>query len=305
MYDRGIEAFLAVASTHSISAAAELLHITQSAVSHRLRELENGVGMVLVDRQKGLRRSELTLAGQNFFPVAERWSHLWRETQMIKTGLSALFLKIGCVDSVNTYLLPRLYLALTDSRPPVHAKIFTLSSIDLYERIERRELDVAFVGTEKHHPKVEIAPFYRESMQIVRHRGKGTAAGTVCAADLDPAYELFFPWSPPHLIWHDQVWNPSRTPRLEPDTVSLMQALLNDPRYWAIVPKSVTEQFRFNKKLVIQELDPPPPDRITLMITHRFPRGEARKGIEILEALARKMGFLTEGKKNREVNGRR
>jgi DNA-binding transcriptional LysR family regulator len=296
MYDRGIEAFLAVASCHSISGAAKVLHITQSAVSHRLRELESEIGMILVDRQQGLRRSELTLSGQNFFPLAERWSQLWRETQQIKSTLSALFLEIGCVDSVNTYLLPGLYRALTDSHPPVHLKIFTLSSVDLYEKIARRELDVAFVGTEKHHPKVEIAPFYREPMKVIRRRQKGTSSRTILAADLDPGYELFVPWSPTHQIWHDQVWNPARTARIEPDTVSLLQALLEDPRHWAIAPKSVMDHFHRNKRFVIQELDPPPPDRITLMITHRLPRVGAREGIAVLESLARKLGFLNAGR---------
>ncbi len=295
MYDRGIEAFLAVASCHSISGAAESLHITQSAVSHRLRELESQVEMILVDRQKGLRRSELTLAGQNFFPIAERWSDLWRETQQAKASLSALFLEIGCVDSVNTYLMPRLYLALTDNHPPVHLKIFSMRSVDLYEKIERRELDVAFVGTDKHHPQVRIAPFYREPMQFIRHRRKGTSSRSVRAADLDPAFELFFPWSPPHQIWHDQVWSPSRTARIEPDTVSLLQALLEDPRHWAIAPKSVMEHFRRDKRFVVQELDPPPPERMTWMITHRHPRVGARQGIEVLESLARQMGFLEVG----------
>ena len=38
---REIEAFLAVASCHSISGAADLLNVTQSAVSHRIRKLLN------------------------------------------------------------------------------------------------------------------------------------------------------------------------------------------------------------------------------------------------------------------------
>jgi DNA-binding transcriptional LysR family regulator len=196
------------------------------------------------------------------------------------------------VDSVNTYLLPRLYLNLTDSQPPVHLKISTLTSVVLYEKIERRELDVAFVGTEIHHPKVKIAPFYREPLQVIRHRPGGKISRIVRAANLDPAFELFVPWSPPHQIWHDRLWNPSRTARIEPDTLSLLQVLLEDPRHWAIAPKSVMDHFRRNRKLVVQDLEPPPPERVTLMITHQLPRVGARQGIEILEAVARKMGFL-------------
>ena len=99
MYDRGIEAFLAVAASHSVSGAANLLYITQSAVSHRLRELEEQIGLILIDRQKGIRRCELTLAGEKFYPLAERWNRLWYETKHIRKTISRLSVKIGCVDT--------------------------------------------------------------------------------------------------------------------------------------------------------------------------------------------------------------
>jgi len=298
MYDRGIETFLAIVSCHSISGAAELLHITQSAVSHRLRELESQMGMVLIDRQKGLRRSDLTLAGEKFLPLAERWSQLWREIQQIKSNISYLVLKIGCVDSVNSYLMPILYMTLADNVPPLHLKIFCMRGVDLYEKIERRELDIAFVGTELHHPNVEISHFHREPMLVIRHRQRAASSRTVRAEDLDPGYEVYLPWSPLHRSWHDRVWNPARTPRIEIDTMSLLQSLMEDPRHWAIAPQSVMDHFNGKKKFIIQELDPPLLDRITLMITHRYPRVGALKGIEILVSVARKMGFLGNGNKD-------
>jgi hypothetical protein len=44
--------------------------------------------------------------------------------------------------------------------------------------------------------------------------------------------------------------------------------------------------------MIVQELMPRPPDRITYLITHRFPRIAARQGIEILTSVARAEGFL-------------
>jgi len=108
MYDRSIEAFLAVASCHSISGAADLLHVTQPAISHRIRELETHLGIILIDRMKGSRRCELTLAGETFLPTAELWGQAWREMEKLKFSIAVLSLTIGCVDSVNTYLLPLL-----------------------------------------------------------------------------------------------------------------------------------------------------------------------------------------------------
>jgi DNA-binding transcriptional LysR family regulator len=45
-----ITAFLAVAELESFSLAAERLHITQPAVSKRIRQLENNIRVELFDR---------------------------------------------------------------------------------------------------------------------------------------------------------------------------------------------------------------------------------------------------------------
>ena len=65
-----IRAFLAVAELESFSLAAERLHITQPAVSKRIRQLEQNVNVSLFDRIG--KRSILTPHGLAFKPHAER-----------------------------------------------------------------------------------------------------------------------------------------------------------------------------------------------------------------------------------------
>ena len=65
-----IYAFLAVAEFESFSLAAEKLHITQPAVSKRIRQLENYINVALFDRIG--KRSMLTPNGLAFKPHAER-----------------------------------------------------------------------------------------------------------------------------------------------------------------------------------------------------------------------------------------
>jgi len=292
MYDRGIEAFLAIASCHSISGAAELLYITQSAVSHRLRGLEDQLGMILIDRQKGIRRSELTLAGEKFYPLAEQWNRLWHETKQAKSSITALSLKIGTIDSVNTYVLPQLYKALVLNTPSIYLQIFAMRSAELYEKIEKRELDVAFVLQRQRYGHMNVVPFYREPMHVVRIGQNKNKSLKVNPENLNPAYELFINWSPSYQIWHDKIWDPLHKPRIELDSVFLIQALLEDPKYWAIVPKSVADHLIDKSGVTVHQLDPPAPDRTTYMITHRFPRMGAVEGIEIIHSLAEQLGFF-------------
>lgn len=292
MYDKGIEAFLAISSCHSISGAARQLFITQSAISHRLSEFESRLGIILIDRIRGSRHCKLTRAGEIFLPTAELWNQAWCETEKLISNVNVLFLKIGCTDSVNTYILPKLYEMLIKHVPPVHLSICTLSSIELYNKIERRDLDVAFVLQERHRQQVIVAPFYQEPMKIVRMRQRKTPKKTVRAEDLDPTHELYINWNPPHQFWHDRVWDPAKKAVIELDTVNLIDILIQDPKHWALVPTSALNHLSNKKNLIVQDIVPMPPDRITYMIKHRFPRIAIREGIEILESLARELGFL-------------
>ncbi|MFS8046527.1 LysR family transcriptional regulator [Rhizobium sp. BR 314] len=65
-----LEDFLALARTLNFSKAADERHVTQSAFSRRIRQLEGWVGTSLIDR--ATYPSRLTAAGERFVPVAEQ-----------------------------------------------------------------------------------------------------------------------------------------------------------------------------------------------------------------------------------------
>lgn len=60
--------FLAVVDTGSVSAAADVVHVTQPAISRQLRQLETELGITLFDRTGG--RLQLSAAGRQFVPHA-------------------------------------------------------------------------------------------------------------------------------------------------------------------------------------------------------------------------------------------
>ncbi len=63
-----LEDFVAVAETFSFSRAAEIRHVTQSALSRRIKQLEAWLGATLISR--ATMPAELTPAGRTFLPVA-------------------------------------------------------------------------------------------------------------------------------------------------------------------------------------------------------------------------------------------
>lgn len=67
---RLVRTFVAVADKASMTAAANVLHLTQGAVSQQIRRLEETLGRSLFERdRRGLR---LTLSGERLFELAKR-----------------------------------------------------------------------------------------------------------------------------------------------------------------------------------------------------------------------------------------
>ena len=66
----GVQAFVAIADRGSFQSAADSLHITQTAITQRLRKLETHLGVTLIERTT--RSMALTVIGRNFLPQARR-----------------------------------------------------------------------------------------------------------------------------------------------------------------------------------------------------------------------------------------
>ena len=113
---QNITAFLAIVHTGTISKAAQELYLTQSAVSHRLKSLEDEINAQLIIRFQGRQGIKLTAKGEEFIPIAERWLSLLQDTHRLsETNNERRYLSIASVDSLNVYLFPPLYRA--DSAP--------------------------------------------------------------------------------------------------------------------------------------------------------------------------------------------
>ncbi len=142
-----LEIFLAIVSRGSVSAAAGQVHLTQPAVSRNLKLLEESLGVELFERRG--RKMVLTPSGRALIPMAKEI--LGRVEAAIKATSEAaerryFDLKLGTVDSVATYLLPRLTGPLGERFPELAIKIVTGRTRELLERLEADELDVVIAA---------------------------------------------------------------------------------------------------------------------------------------------------------------
>lgn len=281
-----IQAFLAIVANQSLTKAAEVLHLSQSSVSHRLKNLERELGLVLVERRKGLKTITLTPAGEDFIPVAEKWMHLLLETQALKSRTS-LSLAIGSVDSVSTYLFPNIYHKIISEYPGLRLHIYTKNSPELYDLMEQRIIDIAFVLQERLIKNVELVPFFAEPMVVLRLAlPEHQATQSIHPQQLDASDELYHNWFPTYQIWHNKWWDPLKPSHIEVSNGPMVLPLLRTPQQWAIVPLSIAHWAAATNKYTIQKLTDPPPDRICYKLTHKFAKSSTKEAVAIFESFA-------------------
>lgn len=144
---RQLELFAALPDFATLSAAASSLHISDSALSHAITELEKAVGEQLCVRRKA-RGLQLTPAGQFF---ATRARSLLNDAGELLSDLSALEgrlrgpVKLGCYTGLATNILPPVLEGFPAKHPEVSISLTVGTADELLSALHAGLLDFAFV----------------------------------------------------------------------------------------------------------------------------------------------------------------
>lgn len=157
---RQLEAYQAVMTCGTTARAAELLRISQPAVSKAIAALERSVGFRLFDREKG--RLIPSPEGQLFFaelqPTFAGLAKLRSAAARIRDYGSGL-LRVGCLSAFSTNLVPNAIAAFHRRNPDVAVSLFVMGSSAIRDMIAAGQLDVAVVADEVDTTGVEALPF--------------------------------------------------------------------------------------------------------------------------------------------------
>jgi DNA-binding transcriptional LysR family regulator len=143
-----LRALVAVVDAGSLSAAAPLLHRSQSAVSMQLKKLETALGRPVLSR--GPRHLELTPAGAELLVYARRMLALQSETHTALFGPQlAGRVRLGVPDDyASSYLTPVLR-SFASRHLGVEIELTCEQSTALIPRVLRGELDLALVSRDQ------------------------------------------------------------------------------------------------------------------------------------------------------------
>jgi len=141
-----LEAFTVVSKVKSISEAAQVLHLTQPALSLQMRNLENWLGVELLKRtHKGV---ELTPAGEVFEEYARAMLDLYRNLKKdlanLESGAGRQLL-VGASSTIGNYALPCSIATFREYAPDITITLRVSNSAAVIEDAKAKSIDLGFV----------------------------------------------------------------------------------------------------------------------------------------------------------------
>lgn len=133
----GIQAFLAIVESGSFGLAAERLHLTQTAISHRMRKLEDGLGAQLVVRTS--RGISLTPAGEALLPRARAAVRQLEESCEVvrRHGEDApRWVSFACLPTIAAGIAAPLLTQAARLLPQVPVRVFDSSTGEIVELVQ-------------------------------------------------------------------------------------------------------------------------------------------------------------------------
>jgi DNA-binding transcriptional LysR family regulator len=171
--------FVDLAETKSFSKTAERNYLSQSAVSQRIRTLEQEFGQVLVERGKGRPGARFTEAGEHLLTGARdlvtRADVLKREVAELGGAVGGT-LRVATVYSIGLHAVtPALTRFLTEY-PQVNLHLEYLRTDRIYEALVAGTVECGIVACPRERPHVEILGLGDEEMVVIAPANHSLAA---------------------------------------------------------------------------------------------------------------------------------
>jgi DNA-binding transcriptional LysR family regulator len=168
IYLRQIEAFQAVVEQGTVVRASEQLHITQSAMSKLIANLENDTGLQLFDRTTGR-----LVPTSDAMRLYEEVGRIFAGVKQIGQAVESIRreeqgrLAIGCMPAFSGSFIPRATKGFLEKNRNVYCKIHSLVSPWVVDWIITKKLDIGLVSSMIDNPYLVREPFMEHGLVCV------------------------------------------------------------------------------------------------------------------------------------------
>ena len=170
MADRRLQVFHAVAKQLSFTKAADVLFMTQPAVTFQIKQLEEHFNTRLFDRGHG--RIALTPAGEVVLGYAEKILGLSSEMDVRLAELSGEIggsLMVGASTTIAEFMLPAILGEFKSTYPSVRSRLVVGNSETIENRVMEHAIDIGFIESLSHEPNLECEVCCDDELVVICH----------------------------------------------------------------------------------------------------------------------------------------
>jgi DNA-binding transcriptional LysR family regulator len=282
-----LQTFATVIEHGSFSAAARVLNLTQPAVSMQVKELEERLGVQLVER--ATRRILPTAAGRDLLEHIRRLqresAHALHTMRRHKDGWLGQ-VRIGASTTALIYHMPPVLQHLKFHHPNIEVRVATGTTTTIVEMLSHNHIDLGLVTLPITDADVDVTSLLTESLVAIVPAGTPGLPAKISPDDfveLGPMLEL--PRAQVRRLidqWLSASGKAAR-PLMELDNIEAIKTIVAAGLGASIVPNVVVSGVHANERLDIRPLDPPLTR--TLAIVERRRQGADAARERVKEAL--------------------
>ena len=240
---RFLTTFIEVAKTRHFGKAAENLYLTQSAVSARIKLLEEYFHTTLFIRQRN--SIQLTQSGEKLLPYAKQLCTTLNEAKQELQIQSSEYVVCGATQLASELFLPQVLSHLHNKFPDwsVKAEVLTLDSLS--RQLHERVTDLAFSTEPLKSEEVNSDVLLEKKLALYR---VGTQTNTIDAVDF-----VAIDWGSKVRDWLLTAYPQLRDAKLRTNSLSLAINNLQSEGGVAVLPIGVEAQFSEGTALTLIE----------------------------------------------------
>ncbi|MCD2184455.1 hydrogen peroxide-inducible genes activator [Rhizobium sp. GN54] len=185
---RQMRYFDALAATLHFGRAAELVHVSQPALSQQIKEMEEALGAKLVERSRGntllTRKGEEILAHvRTILSELDRLEHTARRSDGILGGL----IRLGIIPTVAPYLVPRLVPHLRKAHPAIEIELREAVTDRLVGDLTEGRLDLVIAALPIDNEAISTRPLFRDRFYMaMAENDSEVLMSPLSESDVDP-----------------------------------------------------------------------------------------------------------------------
>src|SRR5262249_38370590 len=170
MQIESLKVFCDLTETESFTKAAQINHVTQSAVSQQISSLERQFKSLLIERSK--KKFRLTLGGQVRYDyskqIIQTYDSLFSKLQEIKDIISGT-IRVATIYSIGLHDLPPYLKKFLKSYPTVHVHVEYRRSNQVYEDVLGNVVDLGLVAYPLRDTKLETVALRKDKLVLITH----------------------------------------------------------------------------------------------------------------------------------------